>query len=275
MPELPEVEIVRRGLEKIFVRPLKIEKVQLKRWDLRDPIPRALPRKLQGATIERISRRAKYLLFHTTTQGALLSHLGMTGSWRVCRPGESMPHDHAYLHLEDGRILAFRDPRRFGVLDWVESTREGEVPKRFLHLGPEPLNPQQFTAEYLQDRLRGRKSSIKVAIMNQEVVVGVGNIYASEALFRAGIQPARRSLRITRQESARLVVKIREVLEEAIAQGGSTIRDYSHTDGQAGQFQSRFAVYERKNEACSNCQSLIKHRVLGGRSTYWCSRCQR
>jgi formamidopyrimidine-DNA glycosylase len=245
------------------------------RGDIRFPIPKNFAKSLEGQTITGVKRRAKYLLIETP-KVALLSHLGMTGSWRIETAAtlNSGPHDHCFIELSDGRQLIFRDPRRFGVLDLVEPGAE-ETHLRLKALGPEPLDKTKFTPGYLFDYSRKRKTAIKVFIMDQRVVVGVGNIYASEALFRAKIRPQKLAGRITKHEAQRLVEAIQEVLEEAIAAGGSSIRDYKNAGGEEGSFQQRHLVYERAGEPCRVCKTPIRSKVLGGRSTYWCPHCQK
>lgn len=277
MPELPEVETVRQGLEKLWSRTPRILDIILKRKDLRFPFPKKLHENLVGRRILGVRRRAKYLLIDTD-DGVLLSHLGMTGSWREVKAGEvddfrDDPHSHVELVLEDGRKFIYRDPRRFGMLDYFLKAKESIHP-RLKHLGPEPLH-DLFSADYLFNKSRKRATAIKVFIMNQEVVVGVGNIYASEALFRAGIRPTKLSGRISKDEAAKLVLAIKSVLSEAIEAGGSTIRDYTQAGGEEGSFQNAHQVYERKGEPCPNCKTLIKAKVIGGRSTYWCPACQK
>ncbi len=271
MPELPEVETVRRGLERMLGTSAVIARVELKRRDLRRPIPRRLAGALAGQAVLAVRRRAKYLLLETPG-GTLLSHLGMTGTWRLAHAGEERTHDHCYLHLADGRRLAFRDPRRFGLLDLIAP---GAVSADLEPLGPEPLDEQAFSAAALHQALRGRKSAVKALIMDQRVVVGVGNIYAQEALFRAGISPGRRGGSLTRAASGRLVEKIRMVLRQAIAAGGSTISDFRQAGGDGGYFQHRFRVYDRAGLPCPRCQATLRGGVVGGRGTTWCPRCQR
>jgi formamidopyrimidine-DNA glycosylase len=273
MPELPEVETVRAGLERLLGRHAVIRSILLQRADLRAPIPASLPLRLCGAPITAVRRRAKYLLFDTP-RGILLSHLGMTGTWREAPNGDERTHDHCYLLLVDGRRLAFRDPRRFGLLDLVEPGGEADHP-RLAGLGPEPLDETAFTAEYLSAVCRGRKQAIKPVIMDQQVVVGVGNIYAQEALFRAGIRPTRPAGKIRRAEMEALVSHIRAVLREAIAAGGSTISDFRQAGGDGGYFQHNFQVYDRAGQACVVCRTALSGAVVGGRGTSWCRRCQR
>ena len=273
MPELPEVETVRAGLERLLGKRAVIRSIVLQRADLRAPIPPGLPARFRGAAITAVRRRAKYLLFDTP-RGSLLSHLGMTGTWREAPAGDERLHDHCYLHLEDGRRLAFRDPRRFGLLDLVEPGGEATHP-RLSDLGPEPLDESTFTSEHLLTICRGRKQAIKPVIMDQQVVVGVGNIYAQEALFRTGIRPTRPAGKVKRDEMQALVDHIRTVLREAITAGGSTISDFRQAGGDGGYFQHNFQVYDRAGQACVVCRGKLHGAVVGGRGTTWCRRCQR
>lgn len=280
MPELPEVEHVKRQLGQMIGLPRRVAGFETFRRDLRFPIPKKLKTIMNGREIVAIERRAKYLLFKFE-DGWLLSHLGMTGSWREIKNGEErILHDHLRLDFENGLSLIFNDPRRFGFIDWVE---EIETHPRLSHLGPEPLEAT-FTAEVLFRKLRKRTAPIKALIMDQRVVVGVGNIYASEALFRARIKPTRQGGRVTRVECEVLVKEIRAVLKEAIGSGGSTIRTYRSADGSQGGFQARFLVYERDGEPCLRCLKelgpkggipTIVSKMIGTRSTYWCPRCQK
>jgi formamidopyrimidine-DNA glycosylase len=291
MPELPEVETVRGGLEKLTSMQPIIKRVRLMRPDLRFSIPKNLPTRLEGQPITGVRRRAKYLLIDTP-RVTLLSHLGMTGSWRVLESDEShqrdemgkgisaadsLPkdkHDHCYIELSDGRTLAFRDPRRFGMLDLIEPGQEAKHP-RLKGLGPEPLDAQVFSAEMLHRVSRSRRLAVKLFIMDQKIVVGVGNIYASEALFRARIRPGKAANRLSLADCSRLVAAIREVLSEAIGAGGSSIRDYRQSSGAEGSFQSAHRVYDRAGRPCWVCGTPIRAKVMGGRSTYWCPKCQK
>jgi formamidopyrimidine-DNA glycosylase len=272
MPELPEVETVRAGLEELLREHPVIKQIKLMRNDVRFPIPAQLPQRLKGQRITGVRRRAKYLLIDTPSV-ILLSHLGMTGSWRVVRKGDEDKHDHCYIELSDGRRLAFRDPRRFGLLDLVEPGEEADHP-RLKRLGPEPLDEAAFSGEYLHRVTRGRRVAIKVLIMDQKVVVGVGNIYASEALFRAGVRPTRAASRLTRDECERLVDSIRVVLRESIQAGGSSIRDFRQAGGGEGYFQTTFRVYDRAGQPCPSCGTPIRSKIIGGRNTFWCPKCQ-
>ena len=272
MPELPEVETVRAGLEKILQEDPTIEEVVLNRPDIRFVIQKELPHVLRGQRVTGVRRRAKYLLIDTS-RGSLLNHLGMTGSWRILNPGEEDVHDHCYILLGSGRRLAFRDPRRFGMLDLVLPGGELTHP-RLKDLGVEPLDLEAFTGGLLFLLSRRRKIAVKAFIMDQRIVVGVGNIYASEALFRAGIRPSRAAGKVSKAEYLRLAEACRAVLLESIAAGGSSISDYRQTDGGAGSFQDLHQVYDREGEPCRVCGRTIKARVIGGRSTFWCPHCQ-
>ncbi len=270
MPELPEVEIVRQGLEKIFEHQPVLEKIELKRKDLRDPIPAKALSKLIGERVLRVERRAKYLLIWTP-KGAMLSHLGMTGTWRVALPGDEQAHDHIYLHFSGKLRLAYRDPRRFGCFDFVSDLA---AHPKLANLGPEPFS-SELSGESLWQQLRGKKTAIKVAIMDQRILVGVGNIYASEALFSAGIKPQLAAEQTSKSRVTSLLKEIRRILSESIEKGGSSISDFADTSGESGYFQTTFKVYGKDSEACPNCGHKIRSAVLGGRNTFWCSRCQK
>jgi formamidopyrimidine-DNA glycosylase len=271
MPELPEVETTRRGIAP-SLEGRRIERVVLRERRLRWPVPEGFERALAGRRVASVERRAKYLLIRTDG-GTLIAHLGMSGSLRVlASPLPPRPHDHVDLVLDSGRILRFNDPRRFGSLHWVEG--DPALHPLLSGLGPEPLGPG-FDGGHLWRRARGRRVAIKLLIMNSQVVVGVGNIYASEALFRAGIRPSTPAQRVSRLRMERLAGAIRGVLGEAIRVGGTTLRDYVDPDGMPGYFRQRLFVYERAGEACRRCGAAIRQRVMGQRSTYWCPNCQR
>ena len=268
MPELPEVETVCRGLIPLLVG-RTLQRVVLMRQDLRTVIPKDFALRLTGQRVTGIRRRAKYLLLDTPTVTALC-HLGMTGTWRLAAVGEERTHDHCYLELDDGRRLAFRDPRRFGQLDLVAV---GDRHPSLDRLGPEPLG-EAFTPAYLSARLHGRKQAVKALIMDQALVVGVGNIYAQEACFRAGLRPTKPGQSVTRAQAEKLVHEIRRVLTAAIAAGGSTISDFRQAGGDAGYFQHNFQVYDRAGEPCLVCATPLRGKVIAGRSTTWCPACQ-
>jgi formamidopyrimidine-DNA glycosylase len=272
MPELPEVETTRRGVAP-WLEGVRVCAVALRQPMLRWPVPRSMARELPGRRVLTTLRRAKYLLFRAEGDRTLMVHLGMSGSLRVLPgPATPGPHDHLDLALESGRVLRFNDPRRFGSLDWFAGDPLQHPLLR--ELGPEPLGPE-FTPEYLAAACRGRRIAIKQLIMNGRIVVGVGNIYASEALFRAGIHPARAAGRIGAVRLARLVEAIREVLEDALRQGGTTLRDFSWGEGQRGYFRIELAAYDRAGEPCLRCDGTIRGVVQGQRSTYYCPGCQR
>jgi formamidopyrimidine-DNA glycosylase len=270
MPELPEVETTRRGIAP-SLQGRCIAEVIVRERRLRWPLPRGFARTLAGRRIIAVRRRAKYLLIDTDA-GTLIAHLGMSGSLRVLdRRAPVMAHDHVDIVLDSGRCLRFNDPRRFGSLHWVSGDPAGHP--LLAALGPEPLGPD-FDGALLWQRARGRRVAIKQFIMNAQVVVGVGNIYASEALFRAGIRPGTQARRISHSRMDALAASIREVLAEAIAVGGTTLRDYVNPDGMPGYFRQRLFVYERAGEPCRRCRTPIRHSVMGQRSTYYCPRCQ-
>jgi formamidopyrimidine-DNA glycosylase len=270
MPELPEVETTRRGLEP-YVVGRSIATVEVRERRLRWPIAHDLTRRLAEQRIEGLERRGKYLLFRTAA-GTLVVHLGMSGSLRYLPALLAHgAHDHVDLHFVGGGALRFHDPRRFGSF---HLTRSPERHALLRSLGPEPLGPD-FDADYLWQACRGRRVAIKPHLMNGRVVVGVGNIYANEALFRAGIHPARGAGRIARTRFEPLVACVRAVLTDAIEDGGTTLRDYVSGDAAPGYFRSRLRVYERAGEPCVGCGTPIRRRVLGQRASYFCPRCQR
>ena len=271
MPELPEVETTRRGVAP-WLEGVRVTGVVLRQPELRWPVPASLGRELPGRRVLAAGRRAKYLLFSTEGERTLMMHLGMSGSLRVLqRPVPPGPHDHLDLLLESGRLLRFNDPRRFGSVDWIAGDPLQHPLLR--ELGPEPLGPD-FDAAYLAASCRGRKVAIKQHIMNGRIVVGVGNIYASESLFRAGIHPARAAGRIGAARLAALVDSIRAVLEDALREGGTTLRDFAWGEGQRGYFRPRLAAYGRGGEPCLRCASTIRQVVQGQRSTWYCPGCQ-
>ena len=273
MPELPEVETTRRGLAP-HLQGRRIDAVVLRRPDLRWPIPPDVVERLPGQRITAIRRRAKYLLLDTAAGSALL-HLGMSGSLRVLpRSTPVGPHDHVDLVLAGAPawVLRFNDPRRFGSLLW---TREDPLQHPLLRsLAPEPLS-SQFNGAYLARAAAGRSVAIKQLIMNGQVVVGVGNIYASEALFRAGINPRRSAKRIKRAEFDALAKSVKAVLRAAIRAGGTTLRDYVNPEGTPGYFRQKLYVYERTRQPCRVCHTPIRQLTQGQRSTYFCPKCQK
>ncbi|APG27099.1 DNA-formamidopyrimidine glycosylase [Syntrophotalea acetylenivorans] len=271
MPELPEVETIRCGIEP-FIKGRQVSRVVVRTPRLRWPIPVDLASQMCGRTVQDVERRAKYLLLRTEA-GTLLIHLGMSGYLRVLeQPQAPGKHDHADIEFSGGICLRLNDVRRFGALLWLD----GDPAQHPLlaGLGPEPLS-EELTGDYLYQRSRGRRLAVKPFIMDSKVVVGVGNIYASEALFRAGIDPARAAGRISLVRYRRLAEAIRQVLREAITAGGTTLRDFSDQDGRPGYFAQQLQVYGRGGEPCSVCGQAIVKIQLGQRSTYFCRQCQR
>ncbi len=281
MPELPEVETVMRGLSRVLVG-RRLRAAAITRPDMRFPFPEGLAEKLAGATVLGFRRRAKYMLMRLSGGNSVLIHLGMSGRM-VARPAAAIPngpvaHEHFSLETEDGTHVGFVDPRRFGCVDLVPTAAEDS--HRLLRgLGPEPLE-DAFTPEVLSAALAGRQTPIKAALLDQKVVAGLGNIYVSEALFRAGISPRRLAASVAGARCRGLVPAIREVLEESIAAGGSSLRDYVQADGGIGFFQERFKVYDREGEPCERCPGVppcegIRRMVQAGRATFYCPRTQR
>jgi formamidopyrimidine-DNA glycosylase len=279
MPELPEVETVCRGLVPILVGQ-RIVRAEVRREGLRKPFPRGLKARLVGAGVTHIARRAKYILIHLDNGFVLVIHLGMSG--RVLfypRDYRPQTHDHFILHMQDGQQIVLNDPRRFGVVDLVP-VEALDTHVLFAHLGPEPLG-NDFSAPRLEAALKNRKTAIKQAIMDQGVVVGVGNIYASEALFLSGINPKRAANRVNLAQAEKLVAAIRTVLKKAIKAGGSTLRDHRQANGELGYFQHSFTVYDRAGQSCPGCDcdidktGGIKKIVQGGRSSFYCPRKQK
>lgn len=268
MPELPEVETTVRGLERIL-KGRQIARIEARRPDLRRALPLDLGQRLTGARMTGLGRRAKYGLIDTDRGDTLIFHLGMSGRWRV-DPAELEKHDHFVLDTDEGRRVALNDPRRFGSLDLVPTDRIDEW-SAFKALGPEPFETR---AEELRLRLAGRSAPIKLLLLDQRIISGLGNIYVCEALHRAGIHPKRAGGSISLERLRRLVPAIHDVLVEAIAAGGSTLRDFASPDGELGYFSTRFAVYDRERQQCG-CGGRIRRIVQGGRSTFYCPKCQR
>jgi formamidopyrimidine-DNA glycosylase len=269
MPELPEVETTRRGIAP-YVERQKVTAVRVYDHRLRWPVPEDLGRRLVGRVVDRVERRSKYLLFRLD-EDTLLVHLGMTGSLRVYKDAPPRRvHDHIDLEFGNDVVLRYHDPRRFGAVLWSP----GAVHPLLARLGPEPLGAD-FDPDHLFRATRKRKAAIKLALMDNRVVVGVGNIYANESLFRAGIRPTRAANRISAQRLRRLRESVRETLAEAIDRGGSTLRNYVDSDGAAGSFQLHCFVYGREGLPCRVCGVAIRSVRLGGRATNFCPRCQR
>jgi formamidopyrimidine-DNA glycosylase len=293
MPELPEVETVRRGLAPILVGS-HVAALEMRRPDLRFPLPERFHERLVGQEIIGLDRRAKYLVAELSGGEDLVMHLGMTGRFTIVRhgrhetpgdyaheTGSDPAHDHVVLHLADGTRIVYNDPRRFGFMVMMpRAERSGHA--LFRGLGAEPLG-SELTVEYLASRAGGKKVNLKSFLMDQRVIAGLGNIYVSEALFRAGLSPNRRAQSLAdrrgtpSERAMRLVPAIRQVLQQAIEAGGSTLRDYRHADGTSGAFQDEFAVYDRAGLVCvrDECGGTIRRTVHAGRASFYCPRCQR
>lgn len=271
MPELPEVETSRRGIEPHLLKQTIIG-VDIRQHKLRWPIPETLPGLVTGKRILSVTRRAKYI-FLELGGSAILIHLGMSGSLRICphqTPAEK--HDHIDILVTNNKMLRLRDPRKFGCVLWVEGLIENH--KLIKALGPEPLD-NSFSARYLYEKARKRQCTIKSFIMNSHIVVGVGNIYASEALFRAGINPKRKAGNISLQRMEKLVDAIKLTLNEAILQGGTTLRDFTGISGQPGYFAQKLLVYGLSGKKCTQCRQPIKQITQQARSTFYCPQCQK
>ncbi len=271
MPELPEVETTRRGIAQTVTGQYIVTAI-IREPRLRWRLPNEFATQLQGQRIREVRRRAKYLLIDLD-HGCLIVHLGMSGSLRVMPANTAaLKHDHVDLVLDSHHCLRFNDPRRFGSMHFT--TDDANDHPLLKKLAPEPLS-EEFNADYLASKAKRRKVAIKQFIMNGNLVVGVGNIYASEALFRAGIRPSRATGRVTKPELRKLVKSIKAVLNEAIRAGGTTLRDYVNADGAPGYFKQKLFVYERADAPCRKCKTLIKQSRHGQRSTYFCPKCQR
>jgi formamidopyrimidine-DNA glycosylase len=287
MPELPEVETVRRGLAPVLEGRV-LTKVAARRPDLRIPLPQGFAKRLTGRRVVKLTRRAKYILAHLDNGEILLVHLGMSGRFTVCGKaagaflrgaakdgnGEG-PHDHVVFETDAGDRVVFTDHRRFGLMTLLEEN-EAETHKLLRELGPEPLSPA-FSAAHLDAALAGKRTPIKAALLDQRVVAGLGNIYVCEALFRAGVSPKRSAATIPGERAERLVAIVNAVIREAIKAGGSSLRDYKRTDGELGYFQHNFSVYDREGEPCKtkDCRGTVTRVVQSGRSTFFCPKCQR
>jgi formamidopyrimidine-DNA glycosylase len=288
MPELPEVETVRRGLAPAM-EGARFKRVEVRRPDLRWALPKDFAKRLEGQKVEGLGRRAKYLLAHLSSGEVLLMHLGMSGSFRVgheSRPGiyhhersKNTAHDHVVFHMSNGEVVTFNDPRRFGFMKLILRDTLDTEP-HLASLGPEPLG-NAFDAAMLAKACAGKKASLKAALSDQRVVAGLGNIYVCEALFRARLSPKRAASTIASRKgkpNARaeaLVEAIRAVLNDAIRAGGSSLRDHRRADGSLGDFQHNFSVYDREGKPCPNCKGTVKRIVQQGRSTFFCPKCQK
>jgi len=270
LPELPEVETTLRGIQPVMQGHV-IEQVRVRNASLRWPVPRAVQR-ARGRNVLGLIRRGKYLLIDCGS-GGLMCHLGMSGSLRICEDGDPPRlHDHFDLVMDSGHCVRFHDPRRFGALLWWDSPWQSHA--LLSELGPEPLS-DDFDGDYLWQRSRGLSVAVKNFIMNGKIVVGVGNIYASEALFMAGVHPSRAAGRVSRERYQGLGIAIRDVLGHAIRRGGTTLRDFHGTGGEPGYFAQELLVYDREGNACFQCQHAIHRKVIGQRSSYYCPHCQR
>jgi len=273
MPELPEVETTRRGIEPFAIDQI-IEKVIIRQAKLRWPVDKALNKKLKGQKITGVNRRAKYLLLQTDV-GDLMIHLGMSGNLRIIDQSTAketlQKHDHVDICLSNGKTIRFNDPRRFGS---IILNQQGEQHSLLVKLGPEPLT-DDFNAAYLYAKAVGRKVAIKAFIMNNHIVVGVGNIYAQESLFLGGIHPNRAASKVSLKKMEKLVAIIKQVLADAIKAGGTTLKDFTGADGKPGYFQQTLNVYGRNGEACFKCETKLKQVVIGQRTTVYCAKCQK
>ncbi len=283
MPELPEVETVRRGLEPVMTG-RRIAFADVRRPDLRWPFPDRMAERLTGRRVERLRRRSKYILADLDSGETLIIHLGMSGRMLISglapgafhhKQGAPEKHDHVVLDIEGGARVTFNDARRFGAMD-LTPTDQAEQHRLMKGIGPEPLG-NSFDEDYLLSRLKGRNMPVKTALLDQGVVAGLGNIYVCEVLHRAGISPKRRAGKIAALRIRSLVPIIRQVLQEAIEAGGSSLRDHRQTSGELGYFQHSFRVYGREGEPCSTpgCSGLIARTVQSGRSSFYCGQCQR
>jgi len=277
MPELPEVETTKCGLAEVMTGK-RIAKIKLNRKDLRFPFPSRFAARVRGERVTNLRRRAKYLWIDLGSGETLISHLGMSGRFVIEAPGasrEALSHNHVVLELDDGTRISYCDPRRFGLMDLCPTEALDDHPL-FSGIGVEPLG-NEFNADHLSQALRGKKTPIKSALLDQRVVAGLGNIYVCEALFRAGISPRRQAFTVAGKRAERLAPHIRAVLREAIAAGGSSLKDFAAADGELGYFQTSFAVYGREGLSClkDGCPGTVSRIVQAGRSTFFCSRCQR
>ncbi len=280
MPELPEVETVCRGLAPVL-EGQRLQRVIARRPDLRFPLPDGFGQRLTGHRVIKVVRRAKYILIHMDDGTVLIWHLGMSGRVLIYKdthldgvPPEQ-PHDHIIFETDANAVVRFNDTRRFGFMDLTDAAGLSVHPM-IARLGPEPLEAT-FDAKELADRLKGKRTPVKSALLDQDVVAGLGNIYVSESLFRAGISPRRLAHTVQGQRAGRLVPAIKDVLRDAIQAGGSSLRDHRQTNGELGYFQHQFAVYGKAGEPCPNqgCDATIRQIVQSGRSTFFCPRCQR
>jgi len=275
MPELPEVETVRRGLTPVLVGQA-LKRIVVRRKNLRFPLPNDLGQRLTGKTITKIDRRGKYLLMHIDGGDVLMSHLGMSGSFCIYpdAKGPAKKHDHVLFITNAGTAVHYHDPRRFGFMLLTTDNELDDFPM-LAAMGPEPVMPP-LTGSQLMDRLGSRQTSIKAALLDQKIIAGIGNIYACEALFKAGISPNRKAASVRGARAEKLAAAIDEVLMTAIKAGGSSLKDHKQPNGELGYFQHTFKVYDQEGEVCSTCQKKTIQRIVqNGRSTFYCSACQR
>ena len=281
MPELPEVETVRRGLSPAMQGEV-IERVTLNRKNLRFPFPEKFVERLEGARVQNVGRRAKFLVLTLDTGETLVMHLGMSGRFLLAGAGfdgfthdngVKIDHNHVVMRMKNNVNITYNDPRRFGFMELYPTDKLEDTP-RFVHLGPEP-NGNAFSGAYLAVALGGKKTPIKSALLDQSIVAGLGNIYVCEALYRSGLSPRRSAHSIKGKRAERLAGHVREVINEAIEAGGSSISDYAKTDGSLGYFQHSFAVYGREGKACNACGEPIRRIVQSVRSSFYCGKCQR
>jgi formamidopyrimidine-DNA glycosylase len=271
LPELPEVETTVRGLEHVL-KGRRIRRVEARRADLRRAFPKDLGQRLTGTVVTSLGRRAKYGLISTDRGDTMIFHLGMSGAWRI-DPHEVGKHDHLLIETDEGRRLHLRDPRRFGSVDLVPTDELADWPA-FKALGPEPLDGS-IDGKWLKQRFAGRSAAVKLLLLDQRIVAGLGNIYACEALYRAGIDPRKAAGKTSKSKLEALAKAIPEVLEDAIRAGGSTLKDFAAPDGELGYFSKQFDVYDREGEPCRCGKGRVKRIVQGGRSTFFCPACQR
>jgi len=281
MPELPEVETVRRGLTPAM-EGRQILRLEVNRADLRFPFPERFAERVEGAQITRMGRRAKFLVTELSSGDALIMHLGMSGRFTVSGnttadfhhdPGTDPKHDHVIFHMQGGAVVTYNDPRRFGFMELWPRAALDTYP-RIKDLGPEPLS-NSFSAAYLDEALKGKAAPIKAALLDQSVIAGLGNIYVCEALYRSGISPRRKSSTVPGARAARLAPAINDVIRDAIEAGGSSISDFASASGELGYFQHRFDVYDREGAPCKTCHGPITRIVQSGRSSFYCGTCQR
>lgn len=281
MPELPEVETVRRGLTPVM-QGRRIERLEVNRPNLRFPFPDRFRERVEGATITHMGRRAKFLVTELSTEDALIMHLGMSGRFTVNSaataefhhdPGTNPAHDHVVFHIEGGATITYNDPRRFGFMELWPVADLANYP-RITDLGPEPLS-NHFNAAYLDEAFQGKAAPIKAALLDQAMIAGLGNIYVCEALFRSGISPRRKAATVVGKRNTRLAPAINDVIAEAIAAGGSSISDFASASGELGYFQKHFSVYDREGAPCDECGKPIQRIVQSGRSSFFCGTCQR